>query len=116
MAIRAFERPRDTLANRHPARRARNEHSGRSPPPLEQICLRQARNFAESRAPKPSRLAGQLCAGLADTHRVGAVHRDLKASNVVLLKQVRQGSAKLFRFQLKPESYPVGKSSSRQAS
>jgi serine/threonine protein kinase len=46
----------------------------------------------------PSRalaLAGQVCDGLAEAHRLGVVHRDLKSSNIMI---DREGSARIMDF------------------
>ena len=48
-------------------------------------------------APKVIRLAKEVCAGLAEAHSKGIVHRDLKSENVIL---TRTGQAKILDFGL----------------
>jgi len=46
----------------------------------------------------PSRalsVAGQVCDGLAEAHRLGVVHRDLKSANIMI---DREGSARIMDF------------------
>ncbi len=48
-------------------------------------------------APKVIRLAKEVCAGLAEAHSKGIVHRDLKSENIIL---ARDGKAKILDFGL----------------
>jgi serine/threonine protein kinase/tetratricopeptide (TPR) repeat protein len=41
------------------------------------------------------KMAGQICEGLAEAHRLGVVHRDLKPSNIMI---DREGSARIMDF------------------
>ncbi|HDT13633.1 MAG TPA: tetratricopeptide repeat protein [Candidatus Aminicenantes bacterium] len=48
--------------------------------------------------PAPSRslaVAGQVCDGLAEAHRLGVIHRDLKSSNIMI---DREGNARIMDF------------------
>ncbi|MGZ5479415.1 MAG: protein kinase domain-containing protein [Candidatus Aminicenantales bacterium] len=45
--------------------------------------------------PRALAVAGQVCDGLAEAHRLGVVHRDLKSSNIMI---DREGSARIMDF------------------
>jgi TolB-like protein/Tfp pilus assembly protein PilF len=45
--------------------------------------------------PRALAVAGQVCDGLAEAHRLGIVHRDLKSSNIMI---DREGSARIMDF------------------
>lgn len=45
--------------------------------------------------PRTLAVAGQVCDGLAEAHRLGVVHRDLKSSNIMI---DREGSARIMDF------------------
>jgi len=45
--------------------------------------------------PRALALAGQVCDGLAEAHRLGVIHRDLKSSNIMI---DREGSARIMDF------------------
>ncbi|HSQ79310.1 MAG TPA: protein kinase, partial [Candidatus Bathyarchaeia archaeon] len=45
--------------------------------------------------PRALAVAGQVCDGLAEAHRLGVVHRDLKSSNIMI---DRDGSARIMDF------------------
>jgi TolB-like protein/tetratricopeptide (TPR) repeat protein len=45
--------------------------------------------------PRAMAVAGQVCDGLAEAHRLGVVHRDLKSSNIMV---DREGSARIMDF------------------
>ena len=46
-------------------------------------------------APRALAVAGQVCDGLAEAHRLGVVHRDLKSANIMI---DREGSARIMDF------------------
>ncbi len=68
------------------------EYKGRPFFAMEYVAGKTLRNFNDDKMPPISSIVDlsiQLCQGLAEAHRMGIVHRDIKSANIIVDKQNR---------------------------